>query len=238
MLGADKWPLLVGVGFIVKDKNYLMEKILYLRRIYRMAMSIKKEIVPYYNFYSNAYCRYGVFFIHIPKAAGTSVSSLLYGYDVGHSTVNDYKAIIPLKKFNNINFFAVIRDPVERIISTYHYMKRRISIEDESHPFYLFSQHDNVSSLVMDERFEGLVKKNRFFWPTSHYIQGVDESKVVLLRFSHLNEDYLKLADAYKLPKILPNKNKHEGNKQSISENASDHIIKLYHEDYKLLERY
>jgi hypothetical protein len=61
-------------------------------------------------------------FIHIPKAAGTSVSLALFGHQVGHATImerygQDYAATRDYFKF------TFVRDPLARAISAFKFMQ-------------------------------------------------------------------------------------------------------------------
>lgn len=69
------------------------------------------------------YVRAGVIFIHVPKCAGTSVSSSLYGKSLGHHTARELRAFAP-ERFDRQDSFAVLREPVERAFSAYLYLLR------------------------------------------------------------------------------------------------------------------
>lgn len=56
-------------------------------------------------------------FIHIPKNSGTSISKILYGRNLPHFTIQFYRHICPDLVENNESF-AVIRNPVERFVSS------------------------------------------------------------------------------------------------------------------------
>ena len=64
----------------------------------------------------------GSIFIHIPKAAGKSVATTLYGDDKpGHYYASDYYMENKLK-FNDFYKFTFVRDPVERLKSAYYFL--------------------------------------------------------------------------------------------------------------------
>ena len=65
----------------------------------------------------------GVLFIHIPKAAGTAVIKSLYGLGgIGHYRAVDAQAQNS-KQFYNTYRFAVTRNPWERLLSSYTFIK-------------------------------------------------------------------------------------------------------------------
>ena len=63
----------------------------------------------------------GVLFLHIPKAAGSSVSSSIYGQPVGHRYLRDYQRINP-EQTNALYKFCIVRNPWDRLVSAYFYL--------------------------------------------------------------------------------------------------------------------
>ena len=64
----------------------------------------------------------GVLFIHIPKNAGMSISSVLYGEQLFHPTIRYYLRVAG-DIARNLPSFAVWRDPAERFASAYRYAR-------------------------------------------------------------------------------------------------------------------
>lgn len=62
----------------------------------------------------------GAIFIHVPKVAGVSVSSALYGRPLGHFRAVDISRILPTE-FSSLLTFGIVRDPLERLISAYRF---------------------------------------------------------------------------------------------------------------------
>ena len=61
-------------------------------------------------------------FIHIPKTAGSSVARTLFGEDSRHVAYRDYLRT-NRKKFESYFKFAFVRDPWDRLVSTYFFLK-------------------------------------------------------------------------------------------------------------------
>lgn len=65
----------------------------------------------------------GHLFIHVPKAAGSSLSLALYGRSFGHHTLAEWQANYP-RSTANLRTIAVVRDPVDRFLSAFSYLKQ------------------------------------------------------------------------------------------------------------------
>ena len=67
----------------------------------------------------------GVFFIHVPKAAGMSVSSALYsGSQIGHWRAEEILYILGSLSFSSYKYITVVRNPFDRLYSAYRFLKR------------------------------------------------------------------------------------------------------------------
>lgn len=67
---------------------------------------------------------YRCIFIHIPKNAGLSVCYSLFGNTGGsHRKVMDYKELFSKRTFNNYYKFTFVRNPWDRLVSTYFFLK-------------------------------------------------------------------------------------------------------------------
>jgi len=76
----------------------------------------------------NLYRRYpywrdaGCVFIHVPKAAGTSVNHALYGRPLGHYTVTEVQRAFP-RLWERAFTFTVVRNPFDRVLSAYRFAR-------------------------------------------------------------------------------------------------------------------
>jgi len=62
----------------------------------------------------------GLLFVHIPKAAGTSISQALYGFQIKHASIRLSRRVAG-GRLAHLPSFAVLRDPVERFVSAWRY---------------------------------------------------------------------------------------------------------------------
>lgn len=85
-------------------------------------------------FYNKLKCSYqnqparqkNVIFVHVPKAAGTSIHNSLFGRltGFGHSTAERYLSIYgPIDFFSTFRF-TFVRNPYDRFVSSYEYLKQ------------------------------------------------------------------------------------------------------------------
>lgn len=61
-------------------------------------------------------------FVHIPKTAGSSVATALFGRPSSHVTAHAYLEASP-RKFRRFFKFAFVRNPWDRLVSTYAFLR-------------------------------------------------------------------------------------------------------------------
>lgn len=70
--------------------------------------------------------KYKCIFIHVPKVAGSSIERVIYQTDkwlVGHVKASDYMKF-DKDKFDSYFSFGFVRNPYDRVVSAYHYLKK------------------------------------------------------------------------------------------------------------------
>lgn len=64
-------------------------------------------------------------FVHIPKAAGVSICSSLFGNLAGgHTTIQSYQFIFSENEFDRYFKFTFVRNPWDRVFSAYNFLKK------------------------------------------------------------------------------------------------------------------
>lgn len=150
-------------------------------------------------------------FIHIPKAAGTSVHRALgYHGPRDHCTFREYQKA-NTSRFNRYYKFTVVRDPVARFLSIYSYMR---SGGNRTSDVRLVERMQASCSSITD--FIALVEEKDLcvswpmLWPQAMYI--ADEMGTVMvddvLRVEKLSADFERVRERLELKTYLGHENR------------------------------
>lgn len=220
--------------------------------------ALPEKIIRRLPISSYPYCsfmhQYKCIFVHIPKNAGTSILEC-FGYHGSrwHARYVEYFRANS-RFYHRYHKFAVVREPVERLYSSYCYFIKggngssvdkafRCLIEEKSHDF---------DSFVLNVLDQHLLMQKTVLQPQYLYIynQQLECQMDTLLRYETLSEDWQKLAIRYSFPQKLPWLNKsHDdkdekivvssSNEQSsspkLSDSAAKKVASFYHFDFELL---
>ncbi|MEO1081860.1 MAG: sulfotransferase family 2 domain-containing protein [Pseudomonadota bacterium] len=90
-------------------------------------------------------------FVHVPKAAGISVSQSLYGcLGGGHITVDKYLEVLGPVRFLTFFKFAFVRNPWERLYSAFRFLsKGGINEKDREFQADVLSNYSEFSDFVL-----------------------------------------------------------------------------------------
>lgn len=185
-------------------------------------------------------------FIHIPKNAGTSVSGVLYGMEMGHRPAVLYQAT-NAKRFNELPSFAIIRNPYDRFCSIFNHnkcqrYKRKIDLYEESLYSRFSGPGEFARAMGDDDRLKNNFMSHILARPQAEWIK-IENKIAVNYLFTYENLHSLQnflddLAGSESLQ--LPHTNA-SGRKQSwqseLDERAKNTIYNLYKEDFELWER-
>lgn len=182
--------------------------------------------------------------IHIPKNGGTSFSFCPYIAKGDHSIGPKYFVN------KNLDYFLILRNPVDRLVSAYHWMKkdgyhldkvRGISVEE-------FVEILSSKNHRQKQDFEYILKQHggnhnidgvpvEYSWIYERQSRWFDKPNHVLI-MDNLEEEWNTLANALCIKWKLPIKNSTKPYKHNFSENALSWIKDFYKEDFELYEKW
>tara|TARA_B100000212_G_C27316681_1_gene508233 strand:- start:383 stop:970 length:588 start_codon:yes stop_codon:yes gene_type:complete len=178
-------------------------------------------------------------FIHIPKNAGTSILKTKdcnwQDNPGGHRSWKYYSSQYP-KEWKEYTSFAIIRDPIDRLISNYQYAKMRKSYYHDSdsitiHPEYKLCSAFDINTFL-ELVFQSSINLRYVGWkPQNIWITNNGKCQVQrIINYSNLDFELTSLGIT-KLPKInLSDRN----NECSISPKNIKRLKEFYSDDYKL----
>ena len=180
-------------------------------------------------------------FIHVPKCAGVSINKTLFGnLGGGHCTLEDYSKIFEPKCIRDYFKFTFVRNPWDRLVSAYFFLKKGGFGEKDKQWF-----DENLSSF---DDFDDFVKnwvnteniwKWHHFRPQHHYI--LDKRRRVELDFlgyfENINEDFKIIMNKVGIEAELPGSNasKHNSYIEYYTDETKEIARKAYSADINLL---
>lgn len=175
-------------------------------------------------------------FIHIPKCAGTSIVKSLGVIDPGHYTYSDLVKMKVVRGDEPV--IVVVRDPVDRIISTYNYAKKAQK-KNGPNPLSWIAKYHTLNDFVLKGLNERNVKNNYFLMPCYSYIEGCNKDNINLINFDNLQPEFEEMANNLGLQyKPLTKENSSERKKEPMSQEVIAKLRKLYFSDYERLAEY
>jgi hypothetical protein len=132
----------------------------------------------------------GVVFVHVPKAAGSSIATLLYRGRLGHHAARALMREDPAG-WATLEKFAVVREPVARFLSAYAFALGGGTPEGAVRwrPEYERPEFRDVNAFVLDYLAHGpILEKDVVFWPQSHFVRDGSGGAVAGLRLFTTDE--------------------------------------------------
>lgn len=127
----------------------------------------------------------GIVFVHIPKAAGTSINLALYGQFMGHVRARDIR-LWGSAAVNALPSFAVTRNPWDRLVSAYRFARRGSGIGGDFQAAVHRPEQYRVPEFASFERFvtdwlskREIAKLDGIFQPQCAFVCGPDEQVLV-----------------------------------------------------------
>jgi hypothetical protein len=116
--------------------------------------------------------RLGCIFIHVPKCAGASVKTSLFGnVGGGHLRAKDYQIIYSPREYARRFKFTFVRNPWDRLASAYSFLKSGgMNARDRAFADCHLSRYDTFEEFVIDWVNPQNVKLYYHFQPQVHFL--------------------------------------------------------------------
>ena len=151
-------------------------------------------------------------FIHIPKCGGSSMFSsryTIFGHDLRQKNFKYFKDSEWIKRKAQFTF-TFVRNPWDRLVSSYFYLKNGGNCEGDKIDFKNFFMHySNFEDMLLN--WNDIFYNQIHFKPQWEWICDDDENIIVdyVGRFENLQQDFDIICDKIRIPQQqLPHKNK------------------------------
>ena len=207
-------------------------------RLYRIRKNYRRCGINVFNKFDEK----SSFIIHIPKTAGTSVTKSIYGTDVDYCHY-DWKELKIIMKQNFYKYFSfsIVRNPWDRCLSAYEFLKL-----GGDHPKDRIFFKKYISCYYNFEDFvkNGISKQKIFngthFIPHSNFIFSKHDKCMVdyILRFESIESDYKFIKNKLGGSNLLKYKiNRSTHNYHKFYDTEMENIVSnLYERDIRLLK--
>ncbi|MEZ0154840.1 MAG: sulfotransferase family 2 domain-containing protein [Candidatus Reddybacter sp.] len=138
-----------------RTRRVIFKKI--FKKEYWRILSARHELEISFTHHENKHLTYSInafhekkcIFVHIPKCGGISLAQSLLGHCVPHSTITDYQIMFDSSTFNNYFKFTFTRNPWDRLVSAYFFLKEGgFDSKDKALLTPFIEQHPTFSNFV------------------------------------------------------------------------------------------
>jgi len=212
----------------------MLKKIEY--RVKKFALE-KGDFYPYRRYMTNNKC----IFVHIPKAAGTSVLQALSGKEAhiqrDHCNLREFRSA-NRELYNEYFKFAFVRHPLDRIHSSYRYlMGGGNKMGNLSLSKYLIEKHYTFNSFVNDYLNNEKILTQVLFKPQFSFFcnEFLEPQLDFLGKYENINNDFEVVRKKVGLKQKLKNVNVSKVKSSiDIDNRAAEKIYSLYKTDFEL----
>jgi hypothetical protein len=175
-------------------------------------------------------------FVHIPKAAGISVNKALFGSLSGsHHKLRDYTLIFTKKEFYSYYKFTFVRNPWDRLVSTYFFLKNG-GLHDNDKKWFddNLAQFEDFEDFILNWLHKDNIYKWVHFIPQYEFITVNNKIRVDdIYRIENIETDIKKLAAKLDVTIDLKHENKNAKRKPKYREYYSLKTRKIVEDVYR-----
>ncbi len=174
-------------------------------------------------------------FVHVPKAAGTSVKNTLFPNAVGltHHLAMDYRLDNP-RKFKSYFVFTFVRNPFDRLVSAYNYlMQGGKNEEDRNFRDTHLLEYDDFGDFVRRGLSKPEIATQYHFMQQRLFLVDFNGRLIVdfIGRFEDIRNDFQEITRELGVEVELPHKNKSIGD--SYQSCYTEELRKIAYRHYK-----
>jgi hypothetical protein len=176
-------------------------------------------------------------FIHVPKAAGSSVGRLNVGRTYGHQTYSFYEKWLPKGRKMPVTF-SIVRCPYDRCVSAFNYLKK-----SSRSPLDLWwsrnhlSEFDDVNEFVVNRLERRDILDWMHFRPQVDFLKGSNGEISVdfVMKLEELTSSWPIFSEKFGLPAEIERINISRKSTRALSDEAARVIEDVYSDDFALL---
>ncbi|MDR3387168.1 MAG: sulfotransferase family 2 domain-containing protein [Rudaea sp.] len=184
-----------------------------------------------------------VVFVHVPKTGGLSIRAICQQHRIIVIT-HDIRSrnYVSLERYKSIDptcfAFAFVRNPWDRVVSAYFYLKRGGDREEDRKDAEVYLPYDDFKSFVLGAFKTETIFEQLHFTPQYRWLS--DKSNLLVdsvARFENLQEDFSKYCGLFNLPNYkLPvsNKSVHAEYKTYYDDQTWSIVANAYRRDIDL----
>ncbi|MCS0496881.1 sulfotransferase family protein [Ancylobacter sp. MQZ15Z-1] len=195
------------------------------------------------NFVPQPFYAKSAIFVHVPKAAGTSIAVSLYGSRVSHQPAELLRKADP-QFWSSAYKFSVVRDPYERVLSAYHYLRiggtEEAPIDDRRDMRDVdLSTFENMI-YWLEKNFHNIRKYNYVLWPQYWFV--CDQAGRIMV------DDIFKVENMPDLqrelnarglisgaiPHVNASRNSNKSARDILDEDIKRRIFSMYRRDFEM----
>lgn len=204
-------------------------------------MQSKRAIVTNDSYSYKPFDDLKAIFVHVPKCAGVSIAKSIFGNLAGgHATLDEYVNIFEPKCIVNYFKFTIVRNPWDRLVSAFHFLKKGgFNEEDKDWARSELEQFNNFDEFVKGWLNKENIWKWPHFRPQYHYI--IEKKEKVQMDFvgflENIDEDFQYITRRLGVDSPLENANKgkHDDYRSYYNEVTMRIVSEVYDTDIKLL---